>query len=976
MKRIENYEGQLEKTEIEYDLQSGENVDVNVDNSQINSATIIKFDQADKTDYLVAASCGLLTGLLDSFWVGEFSLVQAQKWGREKANGFVVKVAQLRGYSKNELEGAIRFLEKDAPMASDKLTSVWGGGLQHHFRDFGHHASITGLVFSVMTQFTGLSYGTNTDGIFEIHELPDKSLLGKTFEEKIFNGVIMWGLHLVSDMAGSSSNAGKGTGIPGPLLSLTKELSVLPCIRNWQLEYNGEKISISVMLSKIFNGTAFSHTSNKDLTRFDLRTEMGVYAYEVKQSIPVVLNQCIVRAFYFIRRLCVEINSKGVKNIKDITKLESSNFLPRNNKSILRMITISSGVFTAVDLSDASIRAILSSPKSKGEFVAKLLLRTNFIGIGNFAIAIKNDISANLCGVKATPVNNNVQEEGTEKTDIFENITIEVSVDVDSSGIYEYAFYRMYRHVQETKNKFGAAQNVNLGIQRQVLELEDDETKLYDTVVSMSYHSLIVETEELLMRLLTFYGVPYVPFDRDEKYQFYMPFYRIEEGKKIAYVFAQSITSSINWRSIKETTNVDGIKIIALVELGDDTETRGMIINDLIRKSGGYIQYQTLQELFKLISDSEYEIYKGYVKKYNEDIKKLIGYRTIIIPSEESIQKLRSTIREEIEKADFKNLIKTEGVYNNQIKIIEDNFWRDERYKILLSNRSYAESFISSEWYFKTHTATSALEQTAIIAGYLKSVEQLLYAIIELSIDSGKTIKSKNVEKGNYISYSTENSENVDLTLGSMIGYLRHYSDLWDVNAYTKNFIVDKLNVYRYKYRNDHFHKDNINSENEIKEIRYNTLLIHYLLLGAIKIEKADEEKLGLGLNEDAISELQDLKYEDIEIWLNRILGGDVLLPASSKIYFEMGVSGRKKWRVEMATVSGFSEKKFPNDMQWPYIGDDLLWDSVQKKEDAEEKLISFLKKYLEIGKYAGNLKVYDQVYAGCFGHPILLYEN
>ena len=223
MNRIEHWDGQLESTQIEYGQeQNNEAVDTE---SKVFVTTEIQdedFEKADKTDYIVAASCGVLTGLIDSFWVGEFSLPSAQEWGRTKANSFVVKVAQMRGYEKSELEGAIRFLEKDAPIPSDKLTATWGGGLQHHFRDFAHHASVVGLVFSIMTQFTGLSYGTNTEGLFEIHELPNRELIGKTFEEKLFNGTVIWAIHLVSDLAGSSGSAGKGTGIPGPLLSLAK----------------------------------------------------------------------------------------------------------------------------------------------------------------------------------------------------------------------------------------------------------------------------------------------------------------------------------------------------------------------------------------------------------------------------------------------------------------------------------------------------------------------------------------------------------------------------------------------------------------------------------------------------------------------------------------------------------------------------------------------------------------------------------
>ncbi len=429
MKKIDCWDGQLENSKIEYDSGHPEKAyEIKSDVHIVTDFSETDFDKADKTDYVVAASCGVLTGLLDSFWGGEFSLSAAQEWGRSKANNFVIKVAQMRGYGKRELDGAIRFLEKEAPIPSDQLTPIWGGALQHHFRDFAHHASIVGLVFSIISQFTGLSYGTNTEGLFEMHELPDKSLIGKSFEEKLFNGTAIWALHLVSDMAGSSNSAGKGTGIPGPILSLAKELSILPLIRDLKIVYKGEEIDLSIMLSKIFNGTAFEHSSNKDRIRFDLRTEMGVYAYGVKQSIPVAINQCMVRAFYFVKRLYMEISNKQIKGIKDISKLEPDHFLPWNNKCIVRMLTISSGVFCTVDASDAVIRAFIESSQTKTEFLTQFLLRTNFVGIGNFIMSIKNDITANMVGHKQI---GRVEIQSIEKENVGLS-TESISIDIDA----------------------------------------------------------------------------------------------------------------------------------------------------------------------------------------------------------------------------------------------------------------------------------------------------------------------------------------------------------------------------------------------------------------------------------------------------------------------------------------------------------------------------------------------------------------
>ena len=57
--------------------------------------------------------------------------------------------------------------------------------------------------------------------------------IGKDVPLKLLCGTLVWFFHLVSDIAGSSGTAGKSgrTGLPGPILSLAKELSVLPVFR-------------------------------------------------------------------------------------------------------------------------------------------------------------------------------------------------------------------------------------------------------------------------------------------------------------------------------------------------------------------------------------------------------------------------------------------------------------------------------------------------------------------------------------------------------------------------------------------------------------------------------------------------------------------------------------------------------------------------------------------------------------------------
>ena len=359
-----------------------------------------------KLDYLVAAGSGLLTGVLDLFFAKDINLEEAANWGTEEVNELVIMAAnRFTKYDGDDLKKAIEALEDKFPLATDKLMAEFGGGRQHHLRDYAHHASPIGLFFSILSQLTGKGFGTikNEDGSFGFGVIPfdDKAeeLRGKNLHEKLFFGVVRWAGHLISDMAGSSSNPGKGAGIPGPILSCLKMLSELPVVKELKLEYGEKEIPFSVWVSKLYNGTYFKNNGNP--IKFDLRAEIGLgEEFAVKygiQTAMVILNEVIVRAFYFFRTLYLEIVTKDIKSIKDIERIDALNVLPFNSRKLARMCTISSGVFLATNLTGAAIKACKcdeddnrNGKKIKFD-VSTFVLSLNFPGIGRFAIACKAD---------------------------------------------------------------------------------------------------------------------------------------------------------------------------------------------------------------------------------------------------------------------------------------------------------------------------------------------------------------------------------------------------------------------------------------------------------------------------------------------------------------------------------------------------------------------------------------------------------
>lgn len=338
-------------------------------------------NNAEILDYMVAVGSGVLAGIIDSLWVGEFSLDGADDLGEK----IVKKIAKLDGYTEDSFEGAIRHLEKNHPIPSDNAFDLISSTKYHHLDDLAHHPTPVGLICSILTQFTKKGY-FNVSGmvISTPIRITNGKLYGEDIPSKIFAGTINWFFHLVSDMAGSTTSKGRGMGIPGPIVSLLNELSIIPGL---------DKTGLAVKTGEFF-------AKNK----FDLRKELGVIHQLGKQAVPVLLNEVIVRSFYFISRLVKELKEK---KCFDEIDWEKTIPLTKNNRTLARMLTIATGTFTAVDLIDAGIRGGIKAvplgftPAAAAAFGKEFILRVNFVGVARFAIAVGIDVSMGVKREKA-----------------------------------------------------------------------------------------------------------------------------------------------------------------------------------------------------------------------------------------------------------------------------------------------------------------------------------------------------------------------------------------------------------------------------------------------------------------------------------------------------------------------------------------------------------------------------------------------
>ena len=382
-------------------------------NSNIDRLT----NHADGFDYAISACSGVLCGFIDSFFVGEFNFEELRADSNKHVNRFVEKYAKLSGWDGNgRLKSAVEFLEKKFPVDQDNVWKASGisSTRLHHLEDLAHHPTPCGLFFAILVSFFRCAVFVDKDGHWHLEILEtDTKKLAKLWIPVLASGILRWlvyvaeskylekegkelpkpvqkllktvaytpGIievlkvamnwfgHIVSDMAGSKQTAGGGMGIPGLFLSLLKELSSLPYLKDTKLP-------------KIV-----SDWYSKD--KIDMRAELAIVEYAGRQAIPVILNECIVRTFFFVRHLIDEKKKSGEwKNVN------WNNVVPWGNRTINRMLTIATGTFTTVDVADAAIRSVVKNggnmynPKLYADFV----LRINFVGLGRFAIAVGTDI--------------------------------------------------------------------------------------------------------------------------------------------------------------------------------------------------------------------------------------------------------------------------------------------------------------------------------------------------------------------------------------------------------------------------------------------------------------------------------------------------------------------------------------------------------------------------------------------------------
>jgi hypothetical protein len=277
------------------------------------SAELLYNDTCEANDYLIAAACGAISGMVDIFLVGAPGESLLGQWTDAQADRMVMKFAKMNGWSSADGKGvtsAIGYLERNFKVNYDQRYGADVGGVinmstkNHHLKSLAHSPDIVGLFFSILNQFTSTSTFLSGGQLVTVRS-DTFELQGGNPISKLFCGV---------------ANGGRGTGVAIPFFALFQTCTF------GKFDIGKDKQDLATLATRAFQ------------EGYDAR-------FGLAMAIPVLLCDLSIRLIWAIRQHF----QKG-QPIKEC--------IPTAQHNDLRvMLLVGNGTLCVMDGADAAIRS-------------------------------------------------------------------------------------------------------------------------------------------------------------------------------------------------------------------------------------------------------------------------------------------------------------------------------------------------------------------------------------------------------------------------------------------------------------------------------------------------------------------------------------------------------------------------------------------------------------------------------------------
>lgn len=374
-----------------FDVDDNINASMEESDNEYNQSKFSKaeFDdsitKSEKMFYLSAASCGFLTGCIDSLCITDSLLkgMNAENFKDKNFTQLFISAARLCGYKKRDYGGAVKFL---FDLMGERFL------VNGIISELSRTPNATGLVFSILSQYTREMYSLDPSGKLNRKGVPYHYVIGRNDAEKILYGFLYWCFYMVIGYA-RRQTAYRFEGIPQEIYSLMEVLGSLPIFRDISLQDQKIEAGFSEFLRRVFENTEILNEVTNATRKFDLLHTITERDNKLKaQMESVLINECLTRGAYTVIKLSSLIERENVDSVYRLLHMDLTEVLPVNNRIISRMCLISSSVFVAVNVSGALLKALFHKRVNGRPFATSFVSNLNIPGIGRFLFAIAQDI--------------------------------------------------------------------------------------------------------------------------------------------------------------------------------------------------------------------------------------------------------------------------------------------------------------------------------------------------------------------------------------------------------------------------------------------------------------------------------------------------------------------------------------------------------------------------------------------------------
>lgn len=301
----------------------------------------------------------------------------------------VIFAAQMDGFKGKAYKNALKYLvSTEDPRAESQLHDIFADILEGEV-ELSARPSVSGLLFSLLSQFSGMLYYTDDKGDLWEHPVPDHYVIGDSREDKILVGIMYWFFHASVVSARLDQYALKDNKIPGPFRSLLNDIITLCNSYGVPGGFEEAEIRYSGWLGKLAVRDREDDVEGMELF-FLLREKMNRLC---RDTFPAVLNNCLVRAAFIMCGIRSETEKLSAPSLMDILAIDPDKILPRNHRILSNMCLLSAGAFAAVNIGHAALNVLFESKdKPQDKKINDYISRVNIGGIGNFVIAFAENI--------------------------------------------------------------------------------------------------------------------------------------------------------------------------------------------------------------------------------------------------------------------------------------------------------------------------------------------------------------------------------------------------------------------------------------------------------------------------------------------------------------------------------------------------------------------------------------------------------